>query len=100
MSADQGETAYEASEERPKVGENSKGTDNSKEDHSNGKSISYKDSSAERVTTRVKPSRMISIKRTLAPRNNRNKSGLQINIIHLLCHQSKALLSCPRFKKI
>ena len=46
MSAGQGETAGEASEERPEVEENSKGTGNSEDDHSDNESMSYKDSSA------------------------------------------------------
>jgi hypothetical protein len=46
MSAAQGETADQASEERSEGGENSKGTDNSEEDHSGSESISYEDSTA------------------------------------------------------
>ena len=46
MSAAQGETADEASKERPEVGENSKGTGNSEDDHSDSESMSYKNSNA------------------------------------------------------
>jgi hypothetical protein len=95
MSAGQGETASKVSEERSEIGENSKGTGNSEEDHSNNEAgptrTAVQAAWRTRVTARVKPTRVIPTKRTLAPRNDKNKSGSQRSIIHQLEVTSKEI---------